>query len=311
MTQSLPGQAPPVGPPTDDPAPRGQSARRDAIVNAAAGVTLRALPRIPNGVKRLLLGGRSVTVDGNTLDTTLQLMLAGQRATGIDGLVASDDVDAARAQLRILAASFKQDIPVAGVTNLAIPGPAGPIRARHYRPAERRCAAAGLLPRRRPGPRRPRHPRRPLPQDLPRRRRARAVGRLPAGTRAQGACRRRRRVRRVSLGPRARRGTGRRPTAGRGRRRQRRRQPGRGGIAAGAQRGHDAARAAAALLPGHQLRERDAVAHACSPTASSSPSAIWTGSPTSSSTVRMSTRPTRGCRRCWPTTCPGCRPPWC
>ena len=87
MTQSLPGQAPPVGPPTGDPAPRGESARRDAIVNAAAGVTLRALPRIPNGVKRLLLGGRSVTVDGNTLDTTLQLMLAGQRAPGIDGLV--------------------------------------------------------------------------------------------------------------------------------------------------------------------------------------------------------------------------------
>lgn len=136
MTQSLPGQAPPVGPPTRDPAPRSQSARRDAIVNAVAGVTLRALPRIPNGVKRLLLGGRSVTIDGNTLDTTLQLMLAGQRATGIEGVVAIDDVDAARAQLRILAASFRQNIPVAGVTNLAIPGPVGPIRARHYRPAE-------------------------------------------------------------------------------------------------------------------------------------------------------------------------------
>ena len=22
-------------------------------------------------------------------------------------------------------------------------------------------------------------------------------------------------------------------------------------------------------------------------------------------------RPTRACRRCWPTTCPGCRPRWC
>ena len=136
MPQSLPGPAPPVGPPAGDPAPRGQSRDRDAIVNAAAGVTLRALPRIPNAVKRLLLGGRSVTVDGNTLDTTLQLMLAGQRALGIDGLVSSDDVHAARAQLRILTASFKQDIPVAAVTNVSIPGPAGPIRARHYRTAE-------------------------------------------------------------------------------------------------------------------------------------------------------------------------------
>jgi acetyl esterase len=70
------------------------------------------------------------------LDTTLQLMLAGQRATGIEGLVSSDDVVAARTQLRILAASFKQDIPVARVTNLSIPGPAGPIPARHYRATE-------------------------------------------------------------------------------------------------------------------------------------------------------------------------------
>jgi acetyl esterase len=112
------------------------------MVNAAAGMTLRALPRIPNGVKRLLLRGRSITIDGNTLDTTLQLMLAGQRATGIEGLVSSDDVVAARSQLRILAASFKQDIPVAGVTNLSIPGPAGPIPARHYHTAE---AEAPLL----------------------------------------------------------------------------------------------------------------------------------------------------------------------
>ena len=71
------------------------------------------LPRIPDPVKRLLLGGRSITIDGNTLDTTLQLMLAGQTAVGLNGLVASHDVVAARTQLRILAASFKQDIPVA------------------------------------------------------------------------------------------------------------------------------------------------------------------------------------------------------
>jgi acetyl esterase/lipase len=136
MTPSLPGQAPRVGPPADGVAPRGQSRGRDAVVNAAAGVTLRALPRIPNRVKRLLLGGCSITVDGNTLDTTLQLMLAGQRAAGIEGLVSSDDVDVSRSQLRTLTASFKQDIPVARVTNLSIPGPAGPIPARHYRATE-------------------------------------------------------------------------------------------------------------------------------------------------------------------------------
>ena len=104
MTPSLPGQATPVGSPR---------AAKGPVVNALAGLTLRGLPRIPNGVKRVLLGGRSVTIDGNTLDTTLQLMLAGMTAVGLNALVASPDVVAARNQLRILAASFKQNIPVA------------------------------------------------------------------------------------------------------------------------------------------------------------------------------------------------------
>ena len=130
MTQSLPAPAP------------WSTSRKHTIVNAAAGVTLRTLPHVPNGVKRLLLGGRSVTIDGNTLDTTLQLMLALQRPTGIDGLAADDDVITSRARLEILAASVKQDIPVGTVTNLSIPGSAGPIPARHYSPG---AAVAPLL----------------------------------------------------------------------------------------------------------------------------------------------------------------------
>jgi len=122
MTQSLPAHA------------SWSPSRRDALINTAAGITLRALPRIPDAVKRLMLGGRSITIDGNTLDTTLQLMLAGQRATGIDGLAAEVDVIGSRARLEILAASFKQDILVDRVTNLSIPGPVGPIPARHYQP---------------------------------------------------------------------------------------------------------------------------------------------------------------------------------
>ncbi len=115
----------PVGPPR---------AAKGSVVNALTGLTLRGLPRIPNRVKHLLLGGRSVTIDGNTLDTTLQLMLAGMTAVGLNALVASPDIGAARAQLRIIAASFKQNIPVARVTNLSVPGPVDPIRMRHYRP---------------------------------------------------------------------------------------------------------------------------------------------------------------------------------
>ncbi|MGV0802757.1 alpha/beta hydrolase fold domain-containing protein, partial [Mycolicibacterium elephantis] len=45
-----------------------------------------------------------------------------------------DDVNIARRQLEALSASFRQNIPVAGVSDLSIPGPAGDIPARHYRP---------------------------------------------------------------------------------------------------------------------------------------------------------------------------------
>ena len=125
MTSSLPGKAP-AAPPV--------LAAKDRIVNTLTGVTLRVLPRIPDRVKRVLLGGRSVTIDGNTLDTTMQLMLAAQKAAGLDGLAASPDVAIARAMLSNAAASFKKDIPVAAVTNLSVAGPAGAIPARHYRP---------------------------------------------------------------------------------------------------------------------------------------------------------------------------------
>lgn len=143
MSQSLPAGAPSVGPPAPhaDPAPRGKSRFRDAAVNVATRVSLRVIPLLPDPVKRLLLGGRTITVDGNTLDTTLQFMLSAQRAAGLGGLVSSPDVAVAREQLRITSAMFVTDIR-ADVAELTIPGPAGPLRARHYRPT----GASGRLP---------------------------------------------------------------------------------------------------------------------------------------------------------------------
>ncbi|MBX7430725.1 alpha/beta hydrolase [Mycobacterium sp. Y57] len=108
----------------------------DAVANRVAGLTLRSLPHIPDPVKRLLLGGRSITIDGNTLDSTLQLMLAGQHAMGTDGLVADEDHVIARAQLETLSASFRRAVPVAAVTDLTVAGADGPIPARHYRTDE-------------------------------------------------------------------------------------------------------------------------------------------------------------------------------
>jgi hypothetical protein len=40
---------------------------------------------LPDGGKRLLMGGRSIAIDGNTLDPTLRIMLASQQLTGFRG----------------------------------------------------------------------------------------------------------------------------------------------------------------------------------------------------------------------------------
>ena len=71
------------------PVPHAEAARpgpaRLAFTNASSRVMLRLLPHLPDAVKRLLLGRRTVTIDGNTLDTTLQFMLAAQRSAGVNG----------------------------------------------------------------------------------------------------------------------------------------------------------------------------------------------------------------------------------
>lgn len=105
------------------------------LQSTATSVGLKVIPRIPTGTKRLLAGGRSVIIDGNTLDPTLQLMLAGLRALGIDGLVVDDDPAASRTQMREMCLAFGGPQIHVGVSDVSMPGPAGDIPARHYRPA--------------------------------------------------------------------------------------------------------------------------------------------------------------------------------
>jgi acetyl esterase/lipase len=126
MTRSLPG-----GPAS------GAAARwAEQLQNTAFAVGMKVTPMLPIGVQRLMTGGRSVTIDGNTLDPTLRLALAGQRALGINGLVVAEDAAASRTQLRELTAGLGgTDIQGCDVRDIALPGPAGDIVARHYRPA--------------------------------------------------------------------------------------------------------------------------------------------------------------------------------
>jgi len=104
------------------------------LQSVATNVGMKVIPWVPTRALRLLAGGRSVTIDGNTLDPTLQLMLSGQRAVGVDGLVVDEDIVASRAQAREIALAFAGPQVHVGVSDLSIPGPAGDIPARHYRP---------------------------------------------------------------------------------------------------------------------------------------------------------------------------------
>jgi acetyl esterase len=129
MTQSLPG-AQDLHPGAKPAAIRWMSRVQNTVMN----VGVKAIPWLPAPAKRMLTGGRSVIIDGNTLDPALQLMLSGLRAVGVDGLVVDDDPAASRALIR----QSMQDLPGpqihVEVRELSIPGPAGAIPARHYSP---------------------------------------------------------------------------------------------------------------------------------------------------------------------------------
>ena len=135
MSKSMPGKAVRAG---SDAGPSHRLAGRPSrtrlgVLALASGVGLRVMPKIPVGLKRILLGGKSETVDGNTLDTTVQFMLTSQRLAKT-GLVASSDVNDSREQLLKLSANLRSGVR-AETRDFTIPGPAGVIPVRHYRPA--------------------------------------------------------------------------------------------------------------------------------------------------------------------------------
>jgi acetyl esterase len=80
-----------------------------------------------------VLDRRSITIDGITLDPAITSLLAARQAAGETGLVVDDDAVATRMHMRANPSEVATPIPVA-VADLVIPGPAGPIPARHYRP---------------------------------------------------------------------------------------------------------------------------------------------------------------------------------
>ena len=103
------------------------------MLNTALRIGVKVMPWIPPWLKRLLAGGRRVTIDGNTLDSTVQLILAAQRRTRYRRPVGCWRSGIARALMRNSHSVMGTHVAVP-TADLTIPGPDGPLRARHYRP---------------------------------------------------------------------------------------------------------------------------------------------------------------------------------
>ncbi len=110
-----------------------QRSAKARAMDAVGKVALHTIPAIPDRLKRLVLGGHQITIDGNTLDTTLQLMLALGHRSGSGGLILSEDVAVARTELNAVAAQYPR-VPVEVTSaHVSVPGPGGDIPAVHLR----------------------------------------------------------------------------------------------------------------------------------------------------------------------------------
>ncbi|MGK2879654.1 MAG: alpha/beta hydrolase [Mycobacterium sp.] len=105
------------------------------ILNGSFLVASRLIRRLPGRVQLLAGGGNPITIDGNTLDPAVQLILAGQHAVGFNTLSVLGDPAATRARARQVCRPFGGPAVAVQTTDLVIDGPAGPIGARHYRAA--------------------------------------------------------------------------------------------------------------------------------------------------------------------------------
>jgi acetyl esterase len=108
---------------------------RDYALSVANSLGVKVIPRIPDSAKRLMSGGKAVCIDGNTVDPTIQLLLAARRVTGADGLMDANDVYSSRASFDALSKDLdERDVRVAETRSVLIPRPEDVIPARHYRP---------------------------------------------------------------------------------------------------------------------------------------------------------------------------------
>ena len=109
---------------------------RSRLRERANAAGARLLAALPPRLQVRLSGGSPVTVDGQTLNPDVQVLLAARERLGVTPHAAMSP-DQARAYVRAESrATSGRATPVGGVSELEVSGGAGPLRARHYVPAE-------------------------------------------------------------------------------------------------------------------------------------------------------------------------------
>ena len=105
---------------------------------------IRALLDLPDPALRLL-GGGARTIDGQALDPQLQLVVRLRALLGRGALVGASP-EASRARLRRdMRTLAPETLPAVRTADLTIDGGAGPLRARHYVPGQKKGAAPAPL----------------------------------------------------------------------------------------------------------------------------------------------------------------------
>ena len=97
---------------------------------------VRALSHLPARVQYFLSGERPIVVDGQTLDPMVQLVRRLRHVERSPGFVEPDYLTGRRRFRREMLALMGHRTAVGRVRDLTIDGAAGPLRARHYIPAE-------------------------------------------------------------------------------------------------------------------------------------------------------------------------------
>jgi acetyl esterase len=90
---------------------------------------------LPSRVQVLLSGRKPVVIDGQTLHPNMQLLLSLTGVAGRSTGLSAARIEVARRRMYREATRFFRSGPEVGaIRDLTIPGPAGPIAARHYAP---------------------------------------------------------------------------------------------------------------------------------------------------------------------------------